>query len=70
MKMTARTFSRQLKKAMNAASSGKKVAVNDENSCRVFVFSLKKKGGWHFSNDAIGIVDAPGALSQRKGLGG
>jgi hypothetical protein len=70
MKMTARTFSRQLQKAMTVASIGRKVEVNDENSARVFVFSLKKTGSWHFPNDAIGMVDGPEALSQHKGLGG
>jgi hypothetical protein len=68
MKMTARTFSRQLKKAMNAALNGKTVVVNDEDSRQVFVFSLKRRGRWNFSDDATGIVDGPADLSQRKGL--
>ena len=70
MKMTTRTFSRQLAKAKRAASGGRTVEVSDEDTGRVFVFSLKRGDKWHFSEDAIGMVDGPADLSQRKGLSG
>jgi hypothetical protein len=70
MKMTTRTFSRQLAKAKRAASIGKTVEVSDEDTGRVFVFSLKPKEKWTFAEDAIGMVEGPCDLSQRKGLSG
>jgi hypothetical protein len=70
MKMTARDFSRNLAKAKQAASSGKTVEVSDEDTGSIFVFSLKGKDDWHFAQDAIGMVNGPTELSQRKGLSG
>lgn len=70
MKMTTRTFSRKLAKAKQAASCGKTVEVSDEDTGSVFVFSLKRKADWHFAEDAIGMLDSPPDLSQRKGLSG
>jgi hypothetical protein len=70
MKMTTRAFSRQLAMAKSAAASGKTVEVSDEDTGRVFVFSLKRKDKWQFATDAIGMVDGPADLSQRKGLSG
>ncbi len=68
MKMTTRAFSRQLAKAKREAASGKIVEVSDEDTGAVFVFSLRRKDAWHFAPDAIGMVDGPADLSQRKGL--
>ena len=70
MKMTTRAFSRQLAKAKRAASSGKTIEVSDEDTGNVFVFLLKRKDKWQFAADAIGMVDGPADLSQRKGLSG
>jgi hypothetical protein len=70
MKMTTRTFSRQLAKAKQAASAGKTVEVSDEDTGKVFIFSLKRRANWQFAPDAIGMVDGPADLSQRKGLSG
>ena len=68
MKMTTRIFSRNLAKAKRAASSGQTVEVSDEDTGLIFVFSLKRKDKWQFAPDAVGIVDGPADLSQRKGL--
>lgn len=70
MKMSTRTFSRHLAKAKRAAFSGKTIEVSDEDTGNVFVFSLKRRDKWQFAADAIGMVDGPTDLSQRKGLGG
>lgn len=70
MRMTTRMFSRQLAKAKRAASSGKTIEVSDEDTGNVFVFSLRRKDKWQFAADAIGMVDGPTDLSQRKGLSG
>jgi hypothetical protein len=70
MKMTTRTFSRKLAKAKQAASTGEIVEVSDEDTGKVFLFSLKRKDKWQFAPDAIGMVDGPSDLSQRKGLSG
>jgi hypothetical protein len=70
MKMTTRTFSRQLAKAKRIATSGTAVEVSDEDTGRVFIFSLRRKEKWRFPEDVIGMVDGPPDLSQRKGLSG
>jgi hypothetical protein len=70
MKMTTRTFSRQLAKAKRAAASGQTVEVSDEDTGAIFVFSLKRKTDWRFAPDAIGMMDGPADLSRRKGLSG
>jgi hypothetical protein len=68
MKMTTRAFSRQLAKAKLEAARGKIIEVTDEDTGAVFVFSLKRRDAWHFAPDAIGMMDGPSDLSQRKGL--
>jgi hypothetical protein len=70
LKMTPRSFSRQLAKAKRATSRGEAIEVSDEDTGEVFVFSLKRQNGWHFAPDAIGVVEGPADLSQRKGLSG
>ena len=70
MRMTFRTFATHLAKAKHAASAGVIVEVADKDTGDVFVFSLKQRGRWRFAPDAIGMVEGPIALSQRKGLSG
>jgi len=68
MKMTTRTFISRFGKAKQAARNGQIVEVRDEETGAVFAFSLKRRAKWRFAPDAIGIVDGPTDLSQRRGL--
>jgi len=70
MKMTTRAFSRQLAKAKRAAAKGQPVEITDQDTGEVFIFSLKRKEKWQFASDAIGMIEAPTDLSERKGLSG
>lgn len=70
IKMTTRTFARNLAKAKRIASSGKAVEVSDAGTGRVFIFSLKPRDSWRFPEDVMGMMEGPEDLSQRKGLSG
>ncbi|BET66202.1 hypothetical protein ASA1KI_11200 [Opitutales bacterium ASA1] len=68
MQMKTREFSRKLAAAKKAASSGKVIEVQDDDTGETYVFASKPRKAWTFAEDAVGMVDGPEDLSQRKGL--
>ena len=64
MRMSTHNSSRK------SATNGKALKIGSNSTAGTLAFAAKLRKKWRFAPDAIGMIDGPKDLSQRKGLSG
>ena len=64
MRMSTRNSSQK------SATNGKARKIGDSSTVGTLAIAAKLRKKWRFAPDAIGMVEGPKDLSQRKGLSG